>query len=271
MKNKKWTLAVLTAITILTLAACNLPQVSSEESVSDVEIQQDITEVQENTVTDLKENEVTEVQEEMNLSDVEIDDAERSIEKETTDIYTYQTEILMDEEVSDLIWMREEEKLARDVYLTLYEMWNLNIFNNIASSEQQHTDAVKNLLVAYDLPDIVTDDTVGIFANSELQKLYDELVAKGSQSLADALLVGGLIEELDILDLQEAIANTEREDILEVYNNLLKGSYNHLQAFISNYERQASETYTPQLMSSEDFEQASAISSSRGQGSINRP
>ncbi|MCP4143444.1 MAG: DUF2202 domain-containing protein [Chloroflexi bacterium] len=52
-------------------------------------------------------------------------------------------------ETDGLAFMREEEKLARDVYLTLYEQWELRPFSNIAESEQKHTDAVKNLLGPY--------------------------------------------------------------------------------------------------------------------------
>ncbi len=271
MKNKKWTLVVITAMIMLTITACNLPQ-ASEAIDSALAPALNVTAAQEETTSESPEEDVAEVQEEVIISDLESEDTESLTESEVSDpAYAYQTDILLDDEVSDLIWMREEEKLARDVYLTLFEIWDLNIFKNIASSEQKHTDAVKTLLDAYELPDIVADDTVGVFANSELQKLYDDLVEKGSQSLAEALLVGGLIEELDILDLQEAIEKTEREDILQVYNNLLNGSYNHLQAFVSNYERQADESYSPQLMSIEVFEEAYSASPSRGRGTSNQP
>lgn len=49
--------------------------------------------------------------------------------------------------------MREEEKLARDVYLTFGEKWGLTLFTNIAKSEQTHTDAVKTLLDRYEIKD----------------------------------------------------------------------------------------------------------------------
>jgi hypothetical protein len=53
---------------------------------------------------------------------------------------------LSEEEFSALLYMREEEKLARDVYLTLGAHWSLPIFQNIGQSEQAHMDAVKVLL-----------------------------------------------------------------------------------------------------------------------------
>jgi len=271
MKKQNLILIIFTVLILFSMSACNLPLVI-EENTPSAELEQTSANLSEEVESlseddDLVENETVE---EIS-TEVESDDEESSSKYSESDSYTYESDILLDDEVSDLIYMREEEKLARDVYLTLYELWDLNIFKNIASSEQKHTDSVKTLLDAYDLPDIVSDDTVGVFANDELQKLYDELVEKGSQSLSEALLVGGLIEELDILDLQEAIEKTEREDILQVYNNLLNGSYNHLQAFVSNYERQADESYSPQLMSIEVFEEAYSARPSRGRGTSNQP
>lgn len=130
-----------------------------------------------------------------------------------------------------LLFMREEEKLARDVYLTLYSLWRLPVFSNIAASEQWHTDQVKRLLQNYGLPDPVTDERVGVFTNPELSGLYSTLVARGRNSLMDALQVGAFIEETDIADLHQAIRETSRPDIAAKYRNLMRGSHNHLRAF----------------------------------------
>lgn len=116
---------------------------------------------------------------------------------------------LSDAEVEGLLYIREEEKLARDVYLALYEKWGLPIFQNLANSEQTHTDAVKTLLDRYDLEDPAAGKDVGVFTNPTLQGLYDQLVAEGKQSLANALRVGAAIEEIDVLDLEERIAQTK--------------------------------------------------------------
>jgi len=117
--------------------------------------------------------------------------------------------------------MREEEKLAHDVYVTLYEQWGLPIFQNISQSEQAHTEAVKALLERYGVADPATG-TIGTFSNPELQSLYTDLIARGSQSLVEALKVGVAIEELDILDLQERLVQTDNADIQQVFNNLLQ-------------------------------------------------
>lgn len=157
----------------------------------------------------------------------------------------YPIAALSDEEVEDLEFMREEEKLARDVYLFLYDVWDKQVFSNIAESEQTHTDAVLELLERYDLEDPAEDNAKGVFANSELQALYDQLVNDGSASLIDALIVGALIEEIDMIDIQHAIDRVEgNNDIVLLYENLMKGSRNHLRAFVKNLDSQGY-TYVP--------------------------
>ncbi len=158
------------------------------------------------------------------------------------------------EEIAGLLFMREEEKLARDVYLTFFDQYDLNIFSNIAASEQVHTDAILMLLERYDIPDPVGDNPIGVFQNVELQALYDDLIAQGSQSLEDALYVGCAIEEIDIIDLEEYISFTSYKDLLLVYEPLLAGSGNHLRAYVRLWEQQTGEDYVPRFMTPEAFE-----------------
>ncbi len=172
---------------------------------------------------------------------------------------------LTDAEAAGLLFMQEEEKLARDVYLTLFELWDFQAFANIARSEQTHTDAVQRLVERYDLPDPADGQDVGEFTNPDLQALYDQLIAQGSQSLPAALEVAVAIEEIDILDLQEYIGETDKEDILQVYNSLLSGSENHLRAFVSALERQAG-AYQPQYLDQEAYDAIMSASSSKGRG-----
>lgn len=153
------------------------------------------------------------------------------------------------QEKSDLIFMREEEKLARDVYLTLYAKWGTPVFANIATSEQQHMDAILKLLNTYKLPDPTNGKLVGEFVNQELQALYDDLVEKGNTSALDALLVGGIIEETDIEDLQAAMATSRLSNIDNVYANLLNGSYNHLRSFAKNITSLTRQPYVAQVVS----------------------
>jgi hypothetical protein len=138
-------------------------------------------------------------------------------------------------EEEDLMLLREEEKLARDVYQALFAKWGVRIFNNIAVSEQRHFDAVGILIERYGLTD-PAQATAGVFADPDLQQLYYDLIAKGNVSLLDALQVGVAIEEKDIKDLKAAMAITDNKDVLRVYSNLLNGSLNHLAAFDSHID-----------------------------------
>ncbi len=166
----------------------------------------------------------------------------------------YSASGLTQEEMDGLIYMREEEKLAHDVYAVLFSQWQLPIFQNISGSEATHTNAVQILLDRYGLEDPTSGKAVGEFTNPTLQALYTQLVAQGSQSLGDALRVGAAIEEIDILDLETHLAQTSREDILLVYGNLEKGSRNHLRAFTSILERQTGEQYEPQYLSPQAYD-----------------
>lgn len=157
-------------------------------------------------------------------------------------------------EEAGLLFMREEEKLAHDVYIRLYELWNRPIFDNIASSEQTHTEAVQLLLERYNLQDPVGDNGPGVFVDTSLQQLYDQLVARGRQSLEQAIRVGAAIEEIDILDLQNELDNiVDNQDVTLVYGNLQKGSRNHLRAFVRNMDN-IGIVYVPEYLTQEYYD-----------------
>ena len=163
-------------------------------------------------------------------------------------------EDISDLETEGLIFMREEEKLARDVYITLYEKWGMRIFNNISKSEQKHTNAIQVLLLKYELNDPIVSDSIGAFTNPILSELYTTLTIQGDSSLIEALKVGALIEEIDILDLQRELdENVDNEDIKYVYDRLLNGSYNHLRAFVRNLSKQGI-IYSPLKLSAEQYQ-----------------
>jgi len=140
--------------------------------------------------------------------------------------------VLTEIETQNLIFLREEEKLARDVYLAMFDLYSAQIFANISVSEQRHMDAVKVLIDKYKIQDPVVDDTPGAITNATLASLYMSLIEKGSTSFIDALEVGVIIEEMDIHDIEiEMLPFTTKTDIKQVLTNLLAGSYNHLDAF----------------------------------------
>ena len=157
-------------------------------------------------------------------------------------------------EKADLLFMREEEKLARDVYLTLYETWGLAVFSNIASSEQSHMDAVLKLLRTYRLPDPAAGNTIGEFSDSRLQSLYDTLVDKGRLSALDAVQVGGIIEETDMRDIVDAMEHSDNADIDATYESLLCGSRNHLRAFARTLESMSGQPYTALVITQDEVD-----------------
>jgi hypothetical protein len=182
----------------------------------------------------------------------------------TSALAPYVVNGLSAEEAAGLLYMCEEEKLAHDVYMTLYDVWGLPTFQNIASSEQTHTDAVKSLLDRYGMEDPAAGQAIGAFTDPTLQALYDQLVEAGNESLADALRVGAAVEEIDILDLEEHLIQTDNQDITLVYNNLLKGSRNHLRSFVSTLERQSGDVYQPQYLDQADYDAIVSAGIERG-------
>jgi hypothetical protein len=161
--------------------------------------------------------------------------------------------VLTEAEKNGILLMREEEKLARDVYSFLYTKWGIPVFRNISQSEQKHMDEMGMLIDKYDLTDPVGSDVPGIFSNTELRKLYNELAVLGSSDLLSALKAGAAVEELDIADLDRLLEETDKTDIRIVYLNLEKGSRNHLRSFYSQIVGRGG-GYFPEYISGEYFE-----------------
>lgn len=164
-----------------------------------------------------------------------------------------------------LTYMREEEKLARDVYQALEAKWGARPFGNIALAEQTHMDSVNSLLDQFKLSDPAAGATWGEFKNADLQALYAKLVKQGGSSRTEALKVGCLIEELDIKDLRERTLKTKRDDIKMVFGNLERGSRNHLRAYFRSLNQQGG-TYKPAHLSQAEFDKIVNSPMERGRG-----
>ncbi len=164
-------------------------------------------------------------------------------------------------ETDALVFMREEEKLAYDVYSVLYAKWGLRQFSNIAKAEATHTSAVKTLLDRYGIKDPSASTKVGVFTNPDLQALYNKLIKQGSASATDALKVGALVEEVDIADLQKRATTTPDIDL--VYANLEKGSRNHLRAFTTGLRTQGV-TYVPTVLTKTAYTAIITTATERG-------
>jgi len=182
----------------------------------------------------------------------------------TSQIEAFPVEALNADELNSLQLMREEEKLARDVYTTLYAKWKVNVFTNISSSERQHTDAVLTLINKYNLSDPVVSSVVGVFSDPELQNLYNQLVAQGNLSVLDAYKVGATIEDLDIFDLEEALSKSDNQDIKYTFDLLTMGSRNHMRSFYGQIVGLGG-TYSAQFITQAELE--AIVSSPREKGS----
>lgn len=151
-----------------------------------------------------------------------------------------------------LLHMREEEKVARDVYAVFRAQWNAQVFN-ITNSEQNHMDTMKAMLDRFGLPDPIIDDTIGVFPTPAFAELYTTLINLGSTSMVDAYKVGALIEELDLIDLRLAVVQVDDPMLMIAYENLMRGTRNHLRSFASKIYA-AGETYEAQYLTQEEFD-----------------
>lgn len=163
------------------------------------------------------------------------------------------SESLTDEAKAGLLQMREEEKLAHDLYTAFGDLYDLRIFENIPMAEANHMTAIATLLDAFGLDDPANPEA-GVFQNEELQATYDQLLSDGKVSLVAALESGAYVEELDIQDLERLLEETTNESIKVVYSNLLRGSRNHLRAFTRVLSNNG-ENYEPKLLSQDHFDE----------------
>jgi hypothetical protein len=112
----------------------------------------------------------------------------------------------------------------------MYDIWGARVFGNILKSEDTHQGQVLTLLASRNIDD-PRSATAGVFVNTALQALYDDLIAKGSKSAVDAYEVGVMIEELDIKDISAQLATATDADVILTLEKLRSASENHLRAF----------------------------------------
>lgn len=162
------------------------------------------------------------------------------------------------QEKSDLIFLREEEKLAHNVYVYAFNKYGVTVFNNISASEASHMSSVLNLLNKYSIEDPVKSNGPGVFVNTNLQQLYNDLILQVDVSLIKALEAGATIEDLDISDIQTFYRNTSKSDLIQVYDALTCGSRNHIKAFTSQLTSQGV-TYIPQYLTQSTYDSILAL------------
>jgi hypothetical protein len=181
-------------------------------------------------------------------------------------------------EQTHLEFICEEEKLARDVYITLGTRHpEATIFGRIDDSEERHKCAVADMLEKYGIANPSTNDNVGVFTGEAygwyFTEKYQALVEKGAATALDALYVGALIEELDMLDINQCPKvivetdngindvsecgkiYTDKPDIQRLYGSLLEGSENHLRAYVRNIEKEIGEgNYKAQVLTQDQVD-----------------
>lgn len=160
-------------------------------------------------------------------------------------------QVLTEEDKEGLLFMLEEEKLARDTYSYMYSLWGVNQFSNIKNSEQSHMNAIANELDKYNIPYVILPE--GEFSYPELQNFYNQFVIDGQISKLNALTIGATIEDLDIVDLEEYIQDSTNSSIIGIYESLQCGSKNHLRSYVSAIISNGG-TYDPQFLSQAEYE-----------------
>ena len=161
------------------------------------------------------------------------------------------TPLTMDE-ANGLKYMREEEELARDLYMTIFNNKGLTVFQSISlNSEVAHAQSMLNLLNTYSVADPSTGSPT-TYSDPALQTLFNDLLATSTGAGAtdvDALMVGALVEEVDIADInkEKALVQPVHALIIQTYDNLLCGSRNHLRSFVGQIELITGTAYTPQV------------------------
>jgi hypothetical protein len=245
--NRRRGIAILVAAAALTGCA---DDAATSESSADVS---DTTATTTSTAPDVA------TLDDATLDDATVDDATTSTVTDTTETDTTVTsgsagpsvDGLTTDEVAGVVWMREEEQLAHDLYTRFDELWNLRVFENISASEQRHIDITIGLLDDFGLDDPQAGLAPGTYAEPQIQALYDDLAAQGSSTALAALRAGALVEELDIADLRARAAATDDPTLADAYARLEQGSRNHLRAFVSQIEARG-ETYIAQVLDDAD-------------------
>lgn len=154
-------------------------------------------------------------------------------------------------EKNDLLFLREEEKLARDIYIYAYTKYQNTVFNSISQSEQKHMDNVLSILNQYSITDPASTQ-IGVFNNAALQSLYNQLKSQVDISASESLKVGATIEELDINDIDDFIANTSNSQLLNMYEKLNCGSKNHIRSFTSQIISSGN-VFVPQYITVQEY------------------
>lgn len=167
---------------------------------------------------------------------------------------------LSDAEVNGILSLREEEKVAYDVYTFMFEKYESKVFKNIAENEKDHMDKIKELIDQYNLNDPLSGiaDQKGVFSSNKMKALYDEMIMAGNYGLLDALRAAARFEETDIVDLRKYLSSASDQTVINTYINLESGSQDHLRALVKDIKEEGI-SYKPSYLSKEDFDKIMSV------------
>ncbi len=165
------------------------------------------------------------------------------------------TTSVSDQVRGDLLFIYEEEKMARDLYASFGEKWGWQTIGRVSMSESMHLNSVMNLLHTYGIPEPVLP--TGSYQSAAISELAKRLLNEGIASEDAALHSALYVEEYDIADLTKRMNDTADPSILSTYQYLLNGSNAHLRYFYSLLVENGG-TYTPQVLSQQAFDAALA-------------
>lgn len=167
---------------------------------------------------------------------------------------------LTDAEINSIMSLREEEKVAYDVYTFMFEKYESKVFKNIAENEKDHMDKIKELIIQFNLNDPLSgiSDQKGVFNNKKMQALYDEMIMAGNYGLLDALRAAARFEETDIIDLRNDLSAASDQTVVNTYINLESSSQDHLRALVKVIKDEGI-SYKPSYLSKEDFDKIMSV------------
>jgi len=156
------------------------------------------------------------------------------------------------DEKASVLYAREQQKLARDLYQVLGAKWSAVILQSTAHAEQKHMDTVKSLIDGLKLTD-PAQPAAGQFTDPMFQKLYGQLLDRGSVSLVEALRAAAYMEEMEIRDTRGFVEDANRLDIIRGLGSITTGEPTHLRVFVAELKKQGVD-YQPQLLSQSDYD-----------------
>lgn len=162
------------------------------------------------------------------------------------------TSPLTADEIEFLYAMREDEKLARDLYAYFWTRYpTAPQIQRISKAEESHIAAIETVLDYYEIS-YPAMSAPGVFEDSTRQALYDELALK-SETMLEAFQTMAFVEDRDLFAYKMVQSQITNANLSLLIENMIKASTNHLKAAIRQiFVRDGS--YTSIYLSAEEYD-----------------